>query len=171
MMSGGTLVGDAATHTDVYLTADGQTWVWNGVWTRKHPATTPTALQSTASVYDAQSGQVLLFGGSGTTKNESGLYDQTWTWDGSDWTLRGGSTGPAVTIPVPSPISVPPSSPCAVAPPAVPPGVPEPQIACSGGGSASSGGAVSGSGGEPGNSGGTAIGAPAPPVDTGVVGP
>ncbi len=170
ILSGGTFVGDAATHSDMYLTADGQTWVWNGVWTRKDPATTPTALEATGSVYDAQSGQVLLFGGIGTTSRETGLYDQTWTWDGSDWTLRGGSTSPAVSIPVPSPVSVPPSLPCTAAPPAVPSGVPEPQIACSGGGSGSSGGVVSGSGAEPGNAGGTSVGAAAPPVESGAVG-
>jgi hypothetical protein len=159
MLSGGTLVGDAATHSDLYLTADGQTWVWTGVWTRKHPATTPTTLQAISSVYDAHASQVLLFGGIGTTSRASGVYDQTWVWDGSDWTLRGGSTSPAVTIPVPSPVSVPPSLPCNASPASVPPGVPEPQIACSGGDS-----------GEPGSAGGTSIGAPAPPVGSGAVG-
>ena len=170
VMSGGTLVGDSATHSDVYLTADGQTWVWTGIWTRKHPATTPTTLQATAAVYDAQSSQVVLFGGISYTSRASGLYDQTWTWDGSDWTLRGGSTTPAVRIPVPTPVSVPPSLPCNGSPAAVPPGAPEPQIACSGGGSGSGGGAVSGSGGAPAGTGGTSIGAPTPPVTSGAVG-
>ncbi len=170
VMSGGTLVGDAATQTDVYLTADGQTWIWNGVWTRKHTGTTPTTLQATTAVYDAHSGQALLFGGIGTTSRGSGLYDQTWVWDGSDWALRGGSTSPSVTIPVPSPVSVPPSLPCKTVPPAVPPGAPEPQIACSGGGSGNSGAPVGGSGAAPGSTGGASTGAAVPPVDSGAVG-
>ena len=53
-----------------------------------------------------------MFGGIGLTGRASGLYNQTWTWDGTDWSLRGGSTAPAVLIPVPSPVSVPPVLPC-----------------------------------------------------------
>jgi len=49
------------------------------------------------------------FGGFGSSKRASGLYDQTWTWDGSNWNLRAGTAGPAVKIPVPSPVSLPPA--------------------------------------------------------------
>lgn len=131
---GGTMVGDPATRSDVSLTSDGQTWVWTGAWKQEHPSSTPSALNGAASAYDAATGQVVLFGGLGEAATASGLYDQTWTWDGSTWTMRGGSAGPRIIIPIPSPVSVPPSLPCPTEPPpaAGGPGIPQPQIACSG---------------------------------------
>jgi hypothetical protein len=128
MMSGGTFVGDPATHSDVYLASNGQTWVWDGAWTRKHPGATPATLDGSAAAFDAATGQVVQFGGFGTTKRASGLYDQTWTWDGSNWNLRAGSTGPAVKIPVPSPVSVPPAIPCERGPVTTPPTKAVPQL-------------------------------------------
>src|ERR1700680_3184885 len=41
-LSGGTFVGDPATHSDVFLDSSGQTWVWTGAWTQVHPGSTPT---------------------------------------------------------------------------------------------------------------------------------
>jgi hypothetical protein len=134
-------VGDPATHSDVVLTSDGQTWRWTGVWTRVHPGTTPPIVSGVASAYDAANGQVVMFGGFGATSRETGLYDQTWTWDGSGWTQRAGSSGPSVTIPVPSPVSVPPGSPCTPIP--SPPL--QPQTVCNdriGAGSGSTGGSA-----------------------------
>src|SRR5580704_2567057 len=132
-------VGDPATHSDVVLTGDGHTWRWNGAWTRLHPGNTPPMVSGVASAYDAATGQVLLFGGYGVTSRTTGLYDQTWTWDGSNWAQRGGSAGPSVTIPVPSPVSIPPGLPCTPVPsPSL-----EPQTVCNGstgGGSGSSSG-------------------------------
>jgi hypothetical protein len=134
-------VGDPATHSDIVLTGDGQTWRWNGAWTRLHPGTTPPIVSGVASAYDAATGQVVMFGGFGVTSRETGLYDQTWTWDGSNWAQRGGSAGPSVTIPVPSPVSIPPTLPCTpVASPSL-----EPQTVCNGntgGGSGSTGGSA-----------------------------
>jgi hypothetical protein len=156
---GGTFVGDPATHSDVYLASSGQTWVWDGAWTRKHPGTTPATLDGAAAAFDATTGQVVRFGGFGTTK-PGGLYDQTWTWDGSNWTLRAGSVGPKVTIPVPSPVSLPPSTPCEILPVTTSPGhaVPSAQPVCAGGKPDSSGGAVSVPGATPGSPGGAATG-------------
>ncbi|HVC41686.1 MAG TPA: kelch repeat-containing protein [Candidatus Saccharimonadales bacterium] len=120
---GVTFTGDPATHSDVALTADRQTWLWTGVWTRAHPGTTPPITSGAASAYDAATGRVVMFGGFGSTSRAAGLYDQTWTWDGSDWTQRGGRAGPSVTIPIPSPVSVPPALPCQpIAEPALPAG-------------------------------------------------
>jgi hypothetical protein len=144
--SGLTFVGDPSTHSDVVLTGDGQTWIWTGVWKQVHPATTPPIVSSAASAYDAATGQVVMFGGYGATSRETGLYDQTWTWDGANWTQRGGASGPSVTIPVPSPVRVPPGLPCE---PVTAPNQPvsgasvEPQAICNettGGGSGSTGG-------------------------------
>jgi hypothetical protein len=151
--SGVAFAGDPASHSDVELTADGNTWVWTGTWKHVHPATTPPIDSGATSAYDAASGEVVLFGGYGVTAHATGLYDQTWTWDGSDWTQRGGTTGPSVTFPVPSPVSVPPGLPCEpVQAPKSPMAVPvaEPQTVCNGG-------AVSGSG-SPGSAGGVSSG-------------
>jgi hypothetical protein len=158
MLSGGTFVGDPATHSDVYLASSGQTWVWDGAWTRKYTGATPATLEGSAAAFDAATGQVVQFGGSGTTERASGLYDQTWTWDGSNWALRAGTVGPAVRIPVPSPVSVPPSFPCDRVPVTTPPtkAAPQSQSACpvatpaalpgSSGGGASTGTAVTATG-------------------------
>jgi hypothetical protein len=149
---GAVFVGDPATHSDIVLTGDGQTWRWTGVWTRVHPGTTPPIASGVAATFDTATGKVVVFGGFGTTSRQTGLYDQTWTWDGSSWTQRGGSAGPSVTLPVPSPVSVPPSFACTPVPsPPV-----QPQTVCNGkigGGSGSTGvstgvnaGATTGSG-------------------------
>ncbi len=151
-MPGAVFVGDPATHSDVALSGNGQTWIWTGVWTRAHPGTTPPVVSGAAAVFDAATGQVVAFGGAGTSSREAGLYDQTWTWDGSNWTQRGGSAGLSVVIPVPSPMSIPPclhinpapepvqtaaAQPAAAQPAAVCPGTSTGSI---GGGSGSTGG-------------------------------
>jgi hypothetical protein len=109
---GVTFVGDPAAHSDVVLTGDGATWLWTGTWKHVHPATTPPIVSGAAAAYDAATGQVVMFGGYGDSSHATGLYDQTWTWDGTNWSKRGGTSGPSVAIPVPSPVSVPPGLPC-----------------------------------------------------------
>jgi hypothetical protein len=151
---GVSFTGDPATHSDVLLTTDGQTWLWTGTWTRVHPGTAPPVVSGAASAYDAASGQIVIFGGFGSSAHESGLYDQTWTWHGSDWTRRGGSQGPAVTIPVPSPVSIPPGRPCLpVAEPAQPLDTPpsEPSTVCNGSTGVISGGTAGATAGAPAN--------------------
>lgn len=151
VMPGVAFVGDPATHSDVALSANGQTWIWTGSWACVHPAVTPPSLSGASSVYDTATGEVLLFGGSGTSSHRTGLFDQTWTWDGSNWAQRGGSAGPSVLVPVPSPVSVPPGLPCKpVLQPVDPAGAPvtQPAPLCNGitgGGSGSSGTGSSGS--------------------------
>jgi Galactose oxidase, central domain len=168
MLSNGIFVGDPSSHSDLALTGNGETWTWTGVWTRQHPRTTPTALDGTAFAYDASTGQVVIFGGSGFSGHAGGLYNQTWTWDGSDWSLRGGSTSPAVTIPVPSPVSVPPALPCNSPVHTAPSDVQQPQYACSGSTPGRTGG---GSGSASGGSGGTATGASGSASSTGILTP
>jgi hypothetical protein len=133
---GTTFVGDPAAKSDLLLTGDGQTWLWTGAWTRVHPGMAPPITSGVASAFDAATGQVVLFGGSGVTFRGAGWYDQTWTWNGSDWSRRGGSSGPSVTVPIPSPVSVPPGPPCnPIAQPAQPvgtPAPPQPQTICNG---------------------------------------
>src|ERR1700722_7006027 len=51
-------------------------------WNEQSPATSPPDLEGASMAYDPATGDVLLFGGSGS----DGLSDETWTWDGSTWT-------------------------------------------------------------------------------------
>lgn len=60
------------------------TWSWDGTsWTERHPAHSPAARDWPALAYDDALGEVVLFGGGipGAAANS----DETWTWDGSDW--------------------------------------------------------------------------------------
>jgi hypothetical protein len=38
--------------------------------------------------YDADRGEVVLFGGDGNGWDGNGILGDTWTWDGTDWTQR-----------------------------------------------------------------------------------
>jgi hypothetical protein len=68
------------------------TWLFeDGVWTQAFPATVPAARSSHAMAFDAARGRVVMFGGflgGGQWSN------QTWEWDGSNWTLSA-ATGPS----------------------------------------------------------------------------
>ncbi|MGA2742360.1 MAG: kelch repeat-containing protein [Bryobacteraceae bacterium] len=64
------------------------TWTWDGVdWTQQFPVASPSARGTASMTYDASLRQVLLFGGSALYATEQGLND-TWTWDGNNWTER-----------------------------------------------------------------------------------
>jgi hypothetical protein len=56
-------------------------------WRRLAPSNVPAVRASAAMAYDEATGQTLLFGG----EVYNGELGDTWTWDGSNWTLR--STG------------------------------------------------------------------------------
>jgi hypothetical protein len=73
LMFGGTL------GTGVRL---GDTWTWSAGWTRQNPATSPDPRDGMGLASDAARQQVVLFGG-----YRPGLSGDTWTWDGSTWTL------------------------------------------------------------------------------------
>ena len=71
----------------------GDTWTRTGAtWTQQHPATAPSARTGAAMAYDPASHQLLLFGGGATTG--TGFSNQTWTWNGTTWTLLHPSTSP-----------------------------------------------------------------------------
>jgi len=64
----------------------GDTWTWNGFnWTKKSPPNSPSRRSSYGMVYDAAREQVVLFGGYDETSPSADRND-TWTWDGSNWT-------------------------------------------------------------------------------------
>ncbi|MFC1600778.1 FG-GAP-like repeat-containing protein [Candidatus Sumerlaeota bacterium] len=58
----------------------GDTWVWkNGVWSQKSPANSPSARRRHAMAYDSSRQQVVLYGGYSASQ-------ETWEWNGSNWT-------------------------------------------------------------------------------------
>ncbi len=70
------------------------TWEWDGAaWTQLQPATRPSPRLDHAMATDG-AGRVLLFGGSADTSYTQFLSD-TWHFDGTNWTLLAGATGPA----------------------------------------------------------------------------
>ena len=66
------------------------TWLWDGVnWTQKFSQTTPPAREAFAMAYDAARGQVVLFGGNTVIQKTLASYlNDTWVWDGSNWTQK-----------------------------------------------------------------------------------
>jgi hypothetical protein len=61
-------------------------------WGQEHPTNAPSARQGAAMAYDADSQEMVLFGGS---TQQGAILGDTWTWDGEDWTLEHPATSPA----------------------------------------------------------------------------
>ncbi len=73
----------------------GDTWTWSGTaWTQKTPVNNPTFGWGMQMAYDAARGKVVLFGG----RSNSGaqLTNETYTWDGTNWTKLVPVTRPPV---------------------------------------------------------------------------
>ncbi len=69
------------------------TWTRTGTtWTLHHPTRSPSARTGASMVFDPATKQLLLFGGSATTG--TGFSNQTWTWNGSNWTQLHPATSP-----------------------------------------------------------------------------
>ncbi|MGI6394399.1 MAG: Kelch repeat-containing protein [bacterium] len=69
---------------------DNDTWEWNGEsWNKMNPANKPSARYGHALAFDSVRGKVVLFGGDNT--GYGNYNDETWEWDGTDWTQRKGS--------------------------------------------------------------------------------
>jgi hypothetical protein len=65
------------------------TWVWDGsTWTQQHPVARPSGRWEASMAYDAATGNVVLFSG-------SGLGADTWVWDGSTWMKQHPVTSPS----------------------------------------------------------------------------
>jgi hypothetical protein len=59
-------------------------------WVQMHPAKSPSPRSNAAMVFDAATGQTVLYGGYNGTSYDS----DTWTWDGKNWTERCVACGP-----------------------------------------------------------------------------
>jgi len=92
------------------ITPTTATWTWRGSWTEHHASASPDAIEAQSVTFDQKTGELVLFGGlalknAATTADNLPVVDTTWTWDGSRWTLRGGSRPhalPPSLIPIPS---------------------------------------------------------------------
>jgi hypothetical protein len=63
------------------------TWVWDGIeWRQRFPVRAPKARSRHAMAYDADRREVVLFGGE--TSQNAALPNDTWVWDGADWSSR-----------------------------------------------------------------------------------
>ncbi len=56
------------------------------VWTQSSPAISPATRFWHAMAYDEARHRVVLFGGHGNPFASTGLYGDTWEWDGTSWT-------------------------------------------------------------------------------------
>jgi hypothetical protein len=69
--------------------AAGDTWTYNGTaWSKQAPAQSPPVRDDAAMIYDGDHHLSVLFGGLGLTEGQAGPLNDTWSWDGSNWTLR-----------------------------------------------------------------------------------
>lgn len=77
----------------------GDTWTWNGLsktWTQQHPASSPSA-RLTQIAYDEATRTLVLFGGhTGGAPRNSTYYNDTWIWDGTNWTKLAPPSAPSV---------------------------------------------------------------------------
>jgi PKD repeat protein len=73
------------------------TWEWDGTnWTQAMPTTVPTGRWDHGITYDAARGVTVMFGGVGP--NGTKAVNETWTWDGANWTQHLPATPPAARI-------------------------------------------------------------------------
>jgi hypothetical protein len=66
----------------------GDTWEWDGAgWQQLAPVNSPAPRQGAAMAYDAKRGVMVLFGGRGQiVTNGPVFFDDTWEWNGENWT-------------------------------------------------------------------------------------
>jgi hypothetical protein len=65
------------------------TWSYDGSsWSKLSPSQSPPARYEAPMVYDSDHHVMLLFGGQGLTQGQAGPLNDTWTWDGSNWTAH-----------------------------------------------------------------------------------
>jgi hypothetical protein len=68
-------------------TAFGDTWLWDGSnWRSASPSSSPPARYYATMA--AAGGKIVLFGGQYSDSSVTKLLNDTWTWDGSNWTQQ-----------------------------------------------------------------------------------
>lgn len=65
------------------------TWTWDGTtWTQKFPQNSPSPRSGHSMAFDSDLGVVVLFGGFTGGVQNGGFLNDTWTWDGTNWTQQ-----------------------------------------------------------------------------------
>ena len=76
----------------------GETWVWDGTnWAKQTPGVSPSARSYPAMGPDSAHHQIVLFGGA-TDGTEFSAVNDTYTWDGTNWTKQTPSTVPSAAF-------------------------------------------------------------------------
>lgn len=76
--------------------ATNDTWLYDGVtWTQATPSNSPPPLDTYALTQDLARGVLVLFGGVDSGNFPGSISDQTWEWDGTDWTQASPTTSPS----------------------------------------------------------------------------
>lgn len=69
--------------------AAADTWTYDGsAWKKLTPAQSPPARYDAPMVFDPDQHRTVLFGGQGLGEGQGALLNDTWTWDGTSWTLH-----------------------------------------------------------------------------------
>jgi hypothetical protein len=72
------------------------TWEWaDDVWTLLQPPNSPSARCGHFMAYDSIRKRIVLFGGSSTFNQTFGNLNDTWEWDGTNWTKLNPTTKPS----------------------------------------------------------------------------
>lgn len=81
---------------DAYPYYSDETWEWDGTnWIQLNPTHKPSIRFGHAMTYDVKNKKVLLFGGADADTGGH-QFNDTWAWDGTDWTLLSPTTIPSV---------------------------------------------------------------------------
>ena len=76
-------------------TAD--TWLWDGTnWTQTVTPTAPYARWAASMAFDSQRGKTVMFGGDHIQPYSLGDTNDTWEWDGAQWSRAWTSAAPAI---------------------------------------------------------------------------
>jgi hypothetical protein len=74
-----------------------ETWEWDGTnWTLMAPVVSPYARFWHSMAFDPVSNRTILFGGDHSQPYELGATNDTWEWDGSQWTRDWTAAAPSV---------------------------------------------------------------------------
>jgi hypothetical protein len=93
VLFGGFAGSDATSSSSQYFN---DTWVWDGSkWEQKTVSAAPAPRFGHAMTYDTAHQQVVLFGG-GDMRGSGALYNDTWVWNGSQWTHKSQSVSPSI---------------------------------------------------------------------------
>jgi PKD domain/Galactose oxidase, central domain len=97
--NGFTMAYDSVRHVTVLFSGayNTDTWEWDGVnWTQRNSAHTPLGRAFASMAFDSARGKMVLFGGAGFVNGTFTRLNDTWEWDGVDWTQASPSTSPVL---------------------------------------------------------------------------